>query len=79
MEKARRHFGALGHDVPQHVNIADAVLDLVIRSPPSQVWIFRCDANYRMFLHAHRSSKCLHVNIANAVLHLVICSPLSQA
>jgi hypothetical protein len=36
MEAARRHFVGLGHDVPPHVNIADAVLDLVIRSPPSQ-------------------------------------------
>lgn len=36
MEAARHHFASLGHDVPPHVNIADAVLDLVIRSPPSQ-------------------------------------------
>lgn len=37
MDHAREHFASLGHDVPQQVNIADAVLDLVIRSPPADV------------------------------------------
>lgn len=37
MDQAREHFASLGHDVLQQVNIADAVLDLVIRSPPADV------------------------------------------
>ncbi len=34
---ARPHFASLGHAVPENVNIADAVLDLVIRSSPTEV------------------------------------------
>lgn len=37
MEHAREHFGSLDYSVPPAVNIADAVLDLVIRSPATEV------------------------------------------
>lgn len=39
MDRAWQHFAVLGNGVPPQVNIADAVLDLVIRSPPSQVYL----------------------------------------
>ena len=37
MSSAAAHFASLGHVAPPKVNIADMVLDLVIRSPAAQV------------------------------------------
>eukprot|EP00208_Stichococcus_sp_RCC1054_P008188 CAMPEP_0206149676 /NCGR_PEP_ID=MMETSP1473-20131121/37907_1 /ASSEMBLY_ACC=CAM_ASM_001109 /TAXON_ID=1461547 /ORGANISM="Stichococcus sp, Strain RCC1054" /LENGTH=1805 /DNA_ID=CAMNT_0053547157 /DNA_START=182 /DNA_END=5600 /DNA_ORIENTATION=- len=37
MDTARAHFEALGYHTPPEVNIADRVLDLVIRSPSTEV------------------------------------------
>ena len=37
MTSAAQHFASLGHVTPPEVNIADMVLDLVIKSPASAV------------------------------------------
>lgn len=37
MASAAQHFTSLGHSAPPEVNIADMVLDLVIKSPPAVV------------------------------------------
>lgn len=36
MELARAHFEGLGHPTASDINIADRILDLVIRSPPAE-------------------------------------------
>lgn len=44
---AEAHFEAIGHPMPAGINIADWVLDLVIRSPPAEVCTVPLAAAYR--------------------------------
>lgn len=75
MSSAAAHFASLGHVAPPEVNIADLVLDLVIRSPAAEVE--RLVAAYGASPVAAADADWLAKLVMNDALHTIAqCAPL---